>query len=557
MRVPRRRFLCTLAAATAACTRRGPSAAPTATGELLVRGGTIWTGDPDTPRVEAVACRGGTIVAVGRADAVARAVGARARVVELQGGMATAGLVDAHAHLVGLGQSLEVVDLRGSRSVAEVIDRLRTHGPNQGWLLGRGWDQNLWTPATMPDHAALDAAFGDRPVWLRRVDGHAGWASAALLRAAGIDRDRAAPPGGEILRDAAGDPTGVLVDAAMELVSPPAGTADDVRRWILAGAAHATARGLTGVHEMGIGREADAIYRALVSEGALPLRVHAYADEAWLAADHTEARGGPDAPTPGARYLLRGVKIYADGALGSRGAAMLADYDDRPGHRGLLQHDAEQLGMLARRCFAGGWQPATHAIGDAANRAVLAAYRVALAEARRVDVRPRIEHCQIVAPEDIAVFAELGVIASMQPTHATSDMPWVPDRVGAARLPGAYAWRRFLDAGVPLAFGSDFPVERVDPIFGIHAAVTRQDEHGAPAGGWLPDQRLDLDQALAAFTRAAAFAVHRERELGMLRVGMAADLTAFDRVLDARDPAALRAAEVIATVVGGAVVHSA
>ncbi len=320
-------------------------------------------------------------------------------------------------------------------------------------------------------------------------------------------------------------------------------------------AAHATARGLTGVHEMGIGREADATYRALAAEGALPLRVHAYADEAWLGADLDAARGGPDPIVPGATYLLRGVKIYADGALGSRGAALLADYDDRPGHRGLLQHDAAELTALARRCVAGGWQPATHAIGDAANRAVLAAYRVALAEAGRPDVRPRIEHCQIVAQEDFAEFAALGVIASMQPTHATSDMPWVPDRVGAARLPGVYAWRRFLEAGVPLCFGSDFPVERVDPIFGIHAAVTRQDEHGEPAGGWLPDQRLDLDQALAAFTRTAAFAVHRERELGMVRVGMAADLTAFDRMLDVRDPAGLRAAQVTATIVGGSVVH--
>jgi predicted amidohydrolase YtcJ len=244
------------------------------------------------------------------------------------------------------------------------------------------------------------------------------------------------------------------------------------------------------------------------------------------------------------------VKLYADGALGSRGAALLADYADRPGHRGLLQHPPQALQERCKSCIAGGWQIATHAIGDAANRAVLDAYAAVLADAPG-DRRLRIEHCQIVDPGDIPRFAELGVVASMQPTHATSDMPWVPARLGPDRLAGAYAWRRFLAANVALAFGSDFPVERVEPTHGLFAAITRQDEHGAPAGGWLPDQKLSLDEALAAFTRGAAFAVHREQHLGVLAPGMQADVTCFATGLDARDPAALREARVLATIVAG------
>jgi predicted amidohydrolase YtcJ len=309
------------------------------------------------------------------------------------------------------------------------------------------------------------------------------------------------------------------------------------------------------VHDMGIDAEDDDVYRELAQSGALALRVHAYASEGWL--DRGLDRREPDDVPADAMYALRGVKVYADGALGSRGAALLADYADRPGHRGLLQHSTAALRERCEQCVAGGWQIATHAIGDAANRAVLDAYASVLARPGAKDLRLRIEHCQIVDPLDIARFAELGVVASMQPTHATSDMAWVPDRIGAARLAGAYAWRTFLDANVVVAFGSDFPVERVEPTFGLHAAVTRQDEHGAPAGGWLPDQKLTLDEALAAFTRGAAFAGHREDHLGVLRAGMQADVTCFATPLDANEPATLRDTKVRATIVAGRAVFEA
>jgi len=523
---------------------------------LVVRGGTVWTGDPDRPRADAIAIAGDTIVAVGDAAAIDPLVAPSTTVVDLAGGTAIAGLCDAHCHLVGLGQSLEVVDLRGARSIDDVVERLRAGAPTQGWVQGRGWDQNLWPDRAMPSHTPLTAAFPDRPVWLRRVDGHAGWGNRALLEAAAIGRDTKAPHGGEILRDAAGEPTGVLVDTAMGLVAPPAATATDVDRFVRAGAAHAIARGLTGVHEMGIGPEEDAVYRELARTGKLPLRVHAYAGEDWLVRGLAERT--PDPVRVDARYLLRGVKLYADGALGSRGAARLADYADRPGHRGLLQHPADALRELVAACIAGGWQIATHAIGDAANRAVLDAYAAVLAaHGGPGDRRLRIEHCQIVDVADIPRFAELGVVASMQPTHATSDMAWVPDRIGTARLPGAYAWRRFLDAKVPLAFGSDFPVERVEPTHGLFAAITRQDEHGRPAGGWLPEQRLALAEAVRAFTAGAAFAGHREDHLGMLRVGMQADVTCFATPLDERTPTTIREAKVLATIVAGQRVFTA
>jgi hypothetical protein len=305
---------------------------------------------------------------------------------------------------------------------------------------------------------------------------------------------------------------------------------------------------------MGIGETEDAVYERLARDGQLRLRVHAYATQSWFSSF---------APTrPRAmrfeieRYVLVGVKLYADGALGSRGAALLADYTDRPGHRGLMQHTAEQLRAMCDKAARESWQVATHAIGDAGNRTVLDQY-AATREAAGEDPRWRIEHAQIVDLADIPRFAELGVIASMQPTHATSDMPWAGDRLGPARLPGAYAWRRFLDAGVPLALGSDFPVELPDVVHGLYAAVTRQDAHGQPEGGWLPDQRLTLREAIAGFSTAAAFAVHAEPSRGTLTVDRQADISCFDRDLFAVDPPAVREAKATATIVGGDVVFEA
>ncbi len=544
-----------------------PQTAAPQTAELLVRGGRIETLDAARPTVEALVASQGKILALGTMAEMERHVGKATRVVDLRGGVAVPGLVDAHAHLAGLGASLEQVDLRGATSIEEVVARCKKADRGQAWILGRGWDQNLWADTKMPTHDALSKAFADRPVWLRRVDGHAGWANAAAMKAAGIGKATKAPAGGEILRDAKGNPTGVLVDAAMGLLTPPAASAADLERHLLAAQEHIVALGLTGVHDMGIGPTEHDVYRQLsADEGEarrLKVRVSAYAAQSWFA---TFDRKGPqrtDASISSDRYYeLVGVKLYADGALGSRGAAMLTEYSDRPGHTGLLQNTREELAAMCHKAATESWQVATHAIGDAGNRTVLDEYAKALPmitgkDAKAADPRWRIEHAQIVAVEDIARFAELGVIASMQPTHATSDMAWVPARIGQARLPGAYAWRRFLDAGVALAFGSDFPVELPDVAHGLYAAITRQDATGGPEGGWLPDQRLTMHEAVAAFSRGAAHAVHREDHLGTLAVGMLADLSCFDRDLFSVEPAAVREAKATATIIAGDVVYLA
>ena len=545
------------AAALTACGRRGDQArgtCPPGQVELVVRGGSILTGDPRAPVTGALAAAGGRIVALGdEAEALAKRcpVG---QVIDLAGGCAVPGLTDAHAHLGGLGVSLAQVDLRGARSVEDVVERIRRGAPAEGWIVGRGWDQNLWPGAAMPTHDALTAAFPERPVWLRRIDGHAGWANAAALRAGGVTAATSVPTGGEILlRDGAKgkEPTGVLVDAAMDLIPVPPLPASELRRALLLAQEHVLARGLVSVHEMGVGPEGDAALRALAAEGLLKIRVVGYADERWFAA----GQGFPDMPDRAgkdARYELVGVKLYVDGALGSRGAALLRPYADRPGHTGMLQHAPGQLQALVERALERRVQVAAHAIGDAAIRGLLDALEAALKKAPAPDHRLRVEHAQIVDLADIPRFKALGAIASMQPTHATSDMPWAPARLGPDRLAGAYAWRRFLDAGVPLAFGSDFPVEEVEPTFGLYAAITRQDAAGQPSGGWLPDQRLTLDEAIAAFTRGAAWAAHREDRLGALAPGMRADLTCFAGDLRAMSPSELRTAAVTATIVDGA-----
>ena len=504
------------------CQRRGSGPEPREPGPARLILANVRA-SADSPIAEAILLRDGEIVAIGeRAELEARAPGATRH--DWRDATVIPGLTDAHAHLLGLGQSREIVELRGATSVAEVIARLREQAPPTGWILGRGWDQNLWGGA-MPTAADLDVAFGGRPVWLRRVDGHAGWANSAVLALAGIELGSEDPEGGEILRDpTTGAALGVLVDNAMDRVPVPEPSAADVDRWLRTATLEAASLGLTGVHEMGLDAVAHATFAELERAGALPIRVHGYASEAWFAsADPSGAELGPTRVSPSARYLLAGVKLYADGALGSRGAALLEPYSDRDSYRGALMHDLEQFIALVRAIDARGLQVATHAIGDLGIRTIIDAYAQALVDpAAR---RPRIEHVQILADADIPRIAALGLIASMQPTHATSDMGWAEQRVGPTRIAGAYAWRRLLDAKVPLALGSDFPVERPSPLLGLYAAVTRQDLEGRPEGGWQPEQRLTMAEAIAGFSSGAAYAAGREAHLGRIAPGYRADLT--------------------------------
>lgn len=474
--------------------------------------------------------REGRLIAVGE-TARLREQYPRAERVDAGGAAVIPGLIDAHAHTMGLGYALMRADLAGSASKADILARLREFAadlPEGAWLLGRGWDQNRWPEKSFPDAADLDAAFADRPVWLERVDGHAGWANSAALRASGQDFSGDwQPDGGRILREN-GRATGVFIDAAMALVEQTIPAPGPVyREQALARAlAESVRHGLTGIHDMGVSLDDLALFRQFADAGRMPLRITAYADGDKEALTALCAFGPLHHPS--GRLRMAGVKLYADGALGSRGAALLADYSDEPRHRGLMVTDPEALARAMLKARDCGLQVAAHAIGDRGNRFVLDVYAEILGESAAGDHRWRIEHAQIVALEDIPRFAALGVLASMQPTHATSDMPWAEDRVGPERIRGAYAWRRFLDAGVRLPLGSDFPVEQVPPALGLYAAVTRQDRDGRPPGGWLPDQRMSLTEALHGFTAEAAYAGFAEDQVGQLKPGLRADFVILD-----------------------------
>jgi len=461
--------------------------------------------------------------------------------LDATGATVVPGLIDAHGHIMSQGLALMRADLVGAATRDEAIARLvefeRTLPPG-AWLLGRGWDQNDWPGKSYPTAADLDTAFPQRPVWLERIDGHAGWANSAAMRA--VPRDLGGdwqPEGGRILRTG-GRANGIFIDTAVALVDavvPPPDAA--TRAEALARAlASATSVGLTGVHDMGVSAEDLALYRQFADAGKLGLRISAYADGDGPALAALCASGRYYHPS--GRLRMAGVKLFADGALGSRGAALLADYHDEPGQRGLLVTEPAALEATMVKARDCGVQVATHAIGDRANRIVLDAY-ARIAGAAAPALRWRIEHAQIVAPVDIPRFAKQHVIASMQPTHATSDGPWVESRVGKEGLPGAYAWRRFLDAGAKLAFGSDFPVESDDPRLGLYAAITREDLNGQPPGGWLPDQKLSAIEALRGFTADAAYAGFAETEVGRLAPGLRADF-----VILSGDPLTVPAREI-------------
>jgi len=535
--------------------------------DLVLRHGTLYpvsaspaSGHPVSEpggTAGSIAVRGGRIVYVGADAGVSPFVGPRTEVIELGGRAVTPGLIDAHSHLEGLGEFLEQVDLNGAASYEEVIQRVSAaaaKAPAGAWIRGRGWDQNRWPGKAFPTHGALSAAVPDHPVWLERVDGHASLLNAAAMRAVGLAAADQDPDGGRILREG-GAPTGVLVDSATaryEARVPPPGAADR-QRHLLAAAQAAASLGLTTVTDMGVGADSAAAYRALQEAGRLPVRVALFWSGAapqlpqWLAA-------GPFR-SDDAMLTLRGVKLYADGALGSRGAAMIEPYSDDAGNRGLDVTPVAELERVAKLSRGRGFQVAIHAIGDRGNQQAIDAMQAALGGAPHPELRWRVEHVQIVRRQDLERMGRLGIVASMQPTHATSDMPWVPDRLGPGRLDRAYPWRTALGAGARLALGSDFPVERPDPLLGLYAAVTRQDLDGKPAGGWLPEQRLTREEALRGFTADAAWSLFLDDQTGSLEVGKRADLVVF-----AHDPMKVPAAEIPGarvdlTVVGGRVVY--
>jgi len=526
------------------------------TADLILQHGVFYPVQPPGRVEGSLAVRRGRIVYLG-ADAGAAALrGAETRVVDLAGRTVTPGLIDAHSHLLGLGQALSAVDLTGAPTYEEVIRRVREAAariPAGTWVYGRGWDQNRWPGKAFPAHAALSAAVPDHPAWLTRVDGHAALVNARAMSILGIGDATKDPTGGRFLRDAAGHLSGVLVDNAQgvrdRLPAPPAA---ELQRWLGAAAHHCVAFGLTTVTDMGVGQDAIDAYQALRRAKQLPLRAALFltdsADllQSWLAR-------GPEID-PDARVNVRGVKLYADGALGSRGAALLEPYSDDPGNLGLLVSTGDHLEDVARRAAAAGFQVGIHAIGDRGCLLAIDAMEKALGGPRPA-ARFRLEHTQVARVQDLERMARLGIIASMQPTHATSDMPWAEDRLGARRLERAYAWRKVLNDGGRLALGSDFPVESADPRLGLYAAVTRQDLEGKPPGGWLPAERLTREEALRGFTLDAAWSLFLDQEIGSLEVGKRADLVVFARDIMAVPVAEIPRVDVDMTVVDGEIVH--
>ncbi len=475
--------------------------------------------------------------------------------VDLAGATVLPGLVDAHFHLRGLGASARRLNFRGTKSKQEVLAGVTeaAKGRAEGeWIRGRGWDQNDWSEKKFPTAADADAVISSHPVWMTRIDGHAVWLNSKALEVVGIDAETKDPEGGEILKNAKGEPTGILIDNAIDLArkSLPTASAEELRADLEKSLELCVSAGLTAIHDMGTSQEELAALRQLQKEGKLTLRLILYLDgSADEIASHMAA-----GPSDDGLIHIRGVKIYSDGALGSRGAALIESYSDRKDTKGLLLASKEKLQKSAQAIHDAGMQLAIHAIGDLGNRVTLDI--IEAVQGKDMSRLHRVEHAQIIHPSDIERFAKHGAVASMQPTHATSDMPWAETRLGKARLEGAYAWKSLLKSGSLLALGSDAPVEEHNPWLGIYAAITRQDSNGQPEGGWLPEQRLSILETLGGFTVAAAQAGHQS-EIGMIKKGYTADLTIIDRDPMAADPIKMLETKTLRTVVGGREVYLA
>ena len=549
-----------LAASLGVLALAAPAAAAPPPADLVLKNAIVHTVDAKRPRAEAVAVRANRIVAVGANADVLPLVGPKTRVLDLAGRTVVPGFDDSHAHMLGIGFARLDVDLVGTRSYAEVVDRVakavRTRRPGE-WVRGRGWHEGKWdAPAPgavrgFPTHDALTAVSPDNPVVLERADGHAVLANAKAMALKGLTRETRPPAGGEIIRTPAGEATGVFVDNAEGLVEPPERTPDEVRRALELAMNECLAKGVTSLTDAGAGTDVIALYREAAAAGRLRTRLYVMA----AGLPTMRALGRPD---PGQGMLaVRSVKLYADGALGSRGAALLEPYSDDPGNSGLLVTPPEGLLEAARFALAHGFQVGTHAIGDRANRIVLDAYQTAFGENPAAkDPRFRVEHAQILDAADIPRFGTLGVLAVMQGIHCPSDRPWAPTRLGDARVAeGAYVWRKLLDTGARILNGTDAPVEDVSPIQNFHATVTRQDAEGRPPGGFDPDQKLTRAEALRTMTLDAAYGSFAESEKGSIEVGKLADLVVLSQDILSVPDDALMKTEVVATIVDGQLLY--
>jgi predicted amidohydrolase YtcJ len=527
--------------------------------DLIVTNARIYTVDDGHPFVSALAVRDGKVQFVGSVREAMLLRGPATRVLDAEARTVIPGMVDAHAHLFGLGEFLRSIDLTDTRSFDEIVARVGARVkevPSGRWLIGRGWDQNKWGDTRFPTHEALSRVSPNNPVVLTRIDGHALLANTATMRAAGVTAATKDPAGGRIERGANGEPTGVFVDNAMGLIDRviPAMSHDEMRTAALAAVKESNRWGLVGLHDPGEPREVLDVFEELAKAGTFSLRVYAMISDDSAAIEHYFQRG-PQSALYDAHLWIRAIKLYADGALGSRGAALLDPYTDDPKNSGLLKSTPEHLRDVSTRALQHGFQVATHAIGDRGNRVALDAYEAALKAVPTVDHRFRIEHVQVLDHADLPRFAQLGVIPSMQAVHQASDMYWAPTRLGYARTFGAYAWRSLLNTGVIIPNGSDFPVERVNPLFSFHAAVSRQDDNSWPPGGWFPEQKMTREEALKSMTIWPAYAAFQEQTMGSLSPGKFADFVILDRDIMTIPDSEILGTNVLATYIGGRVVY--
>lgn len=554
---------------------------PDRTADALYFNATVYTMDAAGTTAEAIAVKGERIVGVGPTAELRERFSVKES-VDLEGRTVLPGFIDSHAHLLSLGFARMTLDLVGSSSEAGIAalveEQVRQSSPGQ-WIRGRGWDQNLWPSKRFPTHHVLDRVSGDHPVYLERIDGHAAWVNIRAMEEAGITDKTEAPPGGKIVRDAQGNPTGVFIDAAMELVAraiPPPSDQESEQALGIA-VKECLQYGITSVHDMGAGLAEIELYKRMIDRDEFPFRVFVAIDGPGDTWNHF-LESGPLTEYGNGRLSVRAIKMYMDGALGSRGAALLEPYSDDPTNRGLTLTTEEELKTVVDQALSRGFQVCTHAIGDRGNTIVLDVYEAALKAHNKSDPRLRLEHAQVLFPGDIPRFRELGVIPAMQPTHCTSDMFWAEARLGPSRVRGAYAWQSILATGVMIAGGSDFPVEDPNPLWGLYAAITRQDQRGIPAnaedgkkyfqlsadgiqnpgafeGGWYSSEKMTREQAVRAFTSWAAHAGFQERSIGSIEGGKIADFIVLSGDVFKVDPKEILTTVVEQTILGGKEVY--
>ncbi|MGC8595340.1 MAG: amidohydrolase [Candidatus Kryptoniota bacterium] len=548
--------------------------------DLIIMNGTFMTLDNRMPTAQAVAVMNGKIVGVGTNNEILSHFYSE-KTIDIKGAFATPGLIDGHGHIVELGTSMSTLNLTAAESpeaiAAEVREEAQRVQPGT-WIKGRGWDQNLWLRKSFPDHSILDEAAPDNYVFLVRIDGHAVWVNKKVMDFAGINRATPSPAGGEIVRDKNGNPTGVFLDAAINLIASkiPAPSDAEVESAILRAIDTCARYGLTEVHDAGINWQTLNVYKKLAAEGKLKVRIYAM----YSGSDSTLLQVLKAGPILGYKdhFTLRSVKVYMDGALGSRGAALVQSYSDDPGNYGFTEMSEKDLENITIASLANGFQVCTHAIGDRANHIVLNAYEKAMEVSGVHDARLRVEHAQVLLNEDIQRFCRLGVIPSMQPTHCTSDMYWAESRLGPERIKYAYAWRSLLKSGCIIIGGSDFPVESPDPRLGIYAAITRKNLNGIPENfndalkyfqltpdaakdssyfnnGFFSNQKMTLDEAIKAFTIWPSYGAFQENVNGTVSVGKFADFTIFKRDFRALPANEIPHDEILATFVGGKMVY--